>query len=58
MQPVWICEVIWTGAVEGRVSIYGATSFQSLSLALDHVRREFKVAMPDAQIFEDAAPWF
>lgn len=53
----WICEAKWSGVREGAVSIYGATSFQALRLALDHVEVEVPASLPGWRFSENGMIW-
>lgn len=53
----WECVTSWSGAASGSIRIYGATSLQSLSLALATLEQEITSLFPGAQIAEDGAPW-
>jgi hypothetical protein len=64
-QPVWdegveawACRARWSGAIEGGVRIYGASSLQSVSLALAHLQIELPAALGGADLTEDGHPWF
>lgn len=64
-QPVWddglgawVCCARWSGAIDGQVKIYGATSLQSITLALANVATEFSAVFGEAGLTEDGRPWF
>lgn len=54
----WICELSWDGPIVHATRIYGATSLQSLSLAIDLIQSELASALRGRTITESGAPWF
>ncbi len=53
----WECVARWDGAASGSLCIHGATSFQSLSLALTAVEQEIACLFPGSHVRESGAPW-
>ena len=57
-RPMWVCEVSWRGPINETIGIYGATSLQSLSLAINHIQSEMASVFRDHAITECDTPWF
>lgn len=53
----WECQVVWEGAAEGNFRIYGATSIQCLTLALQNLQGEMATLFPGKEITEAGVPW-
>jgi hypothetical protein len=49
--------VVWEGAAEGNFRIYGATSIQCLTLALQNLQGEMATLFPGKEITEAGVPW-
>ena len=54
---MWECEIGWAGLANGHVRAYGASSFQSLQLALDLAVAELRSIYPSSIISESGRPW-
>ena len=53
----WECVIRWRGGVEGQTKAFGATSIQSLSLALEHLRFTLPLDFPGCTFTENGLPW-
>lgn len=57
-QTAWVCPIEWSGVEHRSIKIYGATSVQSLELALAFMRSELKAVASGKPITQFGAPFF
>jgi len=55
-KSAWICVVEWNGVSKGSSNVFGVSSLQSGSLAIDFIRTELSAAYPLKAISELGVP--